>query len=184
MKNFIPYPLCLILVLASCGQKDVLEDNRWVVVRASLNKQPMEVYATGMSLANRDNQQTFGFSEDGEILLPGLGTLPVRARWKIVDDKIHFTIDSGRYYLYASGQADLSRLSTDAAQATDTTKQIKSMIAAEAATAMEFFREPFYYKVTYDTLVMRSTQATLVAVRDKSLDELFNKLKPGRMKRR
>lgn len=155
MMRALAFLLMLLCAITACNQRDVLHEYNWLLVKAYYNGKPLPVSPTdALTFAGPGGYQFFTFPKgDDDIILPGLGTPTARASWNIENGKIHFVLDSGRYGSFKSETADLMTQTFE--------------IDDDITETMEFYREPFEFEVTYDTLYLKSQTTTLIALMDK-----------------
>jgi len=140
--------LSLLLLLSTCGQKDVLMDNGWILIGGIYQGKQIEFKSTNqafLSGTNGEPNRNLYFSEDETIILPGINSHNLRARWTTDGDKISFIITSSE--------------------------------SKESEEAIQVYGQPFQYLISRDTLRLYSKDAILLAVRDRTIENLFRNFK-------
>src|SRR6185295_11468627 len=92
--------LWFLFLLSSCGQRDVLVDNNWILIGGTFQGQKIEFKSTDRIFFTDKNGQIIGslnFTKDERIILPGINSSNISARWTIEKGKLCFSIDSVKY---------------------------------------------------------------------------------------
>src|SRR5690349_10885309 len=114
MRNILIY-IGLVVFILSCGQKRELVKNTWIVIDGTFMGRPIEFHSTDLlKFTDRTGSEikNLNFSKDQTIVLPGINSPNISARWVIEDDKVRFSVDSIRYSIYSTIDSDLSFLDT------------------------------------------------------------------------
>jgi hypothetical protein len=123
--------LGLILIIGSCGQRDVLVENRWIIIGGTYKNEPINFHSTEVIAFVDDEgveKKNVTFYEDGTIIVPGINSPRIQATWAITNGEIHFEIDSSKYYLSNKVETDFSVLaSSDSVSRDELSTYIKSM---------------------------------------------------------
>src|SRR5688500_11734068 len=92
--------LCFLFFVSSCGQRDVLVDNNWILVGGTFQGKGIEFKSTDRIFFTDQNGhviRSLNFSKDETIILPGINSSNIRAKWTSEGNEIRFSIDSMRY---------------------------------------------------------------------------------------
>lgn len=173
-----------MILLSTCGQKDELIKNNWLVVDGTYMGQPIEFHSTD-SIKFFDNYgneiKSLNFSKNGTIDLPGINSPNISAKWTIREGKITFSVDSVRYAIY--NRIDISFLDTTDSvpfkqESKDELKQriVNPQTTIEFKKAMEIYGQSFDYYISRDTLVLLGQRGRIQAIRDRTIDDLFRNL--------
>ena len=174
----------LIILLCACGQRSELINNTWVLIDGTMNGQPIKFKSTDIVIfSNRDGKeiQCLNFSKDETIILPGINSPKISAKWKIIDDKIYLSVDSSEYYIYNTNTSDLSFLDTSesykvAEEDNVQPKALNPLLTKEFIDAVKVYEQPFDYYISLDTLRLASKDVIIRATRERKIDDLFKKL--------
>ena len=142
--------LCLLL-LTACGQREVLIRNSWVLIGGTNQGKPIEFSSNDrvrMFTTDSQNRPSLFFNEDETIILPGINSHDISARWTTDGNEISFALDSNRNFYGVE----------------------------ESEEAMRIYGQTFEYNVSLDTLRLFSKDVKIWAVRDKTFDNLFKNL--------
>lgn len=138
----------LFLFLSTCGQRDVLVDNGWILIGGIYHRNQIEFRSTNQIILSDKYGHPIlhlNFSEDETIILPGINSPNLRARWTTDGNKISFIITSSE--------------------------------SKEFEEAIRVYGQPFQYYISRDTLRLYSEDAMLLAVRDRTIENLFKNFK-------
>ncbi len=176
----------LIILLSTCGQKNELMKNSWLVVDGTYMGQPIEFRNTDLlkfSDRNGNEIKSLNFSKDGTIGLPGINSPNISAKWVIEDGQVRFSADSTRYSIYNTIDSDLSFLDTsdsipykEESESKQKQEIINPLTTNEFKKAMEIYGQPFNYYISRDTLMLEGQNGIIRAVRDRTVDDLFRNL--------
>lgn len=167
----------LFLLVAACGQKDVLLDYKWIVIDGTYMGKPIQFQNTAMvQLVDEQGNaiKELLFSKNARISLPGINTPILSATWKVQGDRIDFTIDPSAngyddsFDLSFLAPTDSARIRSELEHQKDADKH--QLQRDHFKRAIEIYSQPFRYFITYDTLMLVGSHGTIRAVRDKSLD--------------
>jgi hypothetical protein len=161
----------LILLVSACGQRDVLTENTWILIGGTFHGKQIDFHTTDdIVLTSVGNEPLLQFGKDENIILPGINSANISARWTITDGKIHFSIDSTRYsYLHRTVDLRILEDSTHHAEPVD--------MFSEFRMPMKIYGQALEYHISLDTLTLSSKDVKLWAVRDRQTDELFKHLR-------
>jgi hypothetical protein len=162
--------LCFIfLLVCSCGQREELIDNNWILIGGTLQGQEIEFKSTDrIVFTDQDGQiiRSLNFNKDKTIILPGINSGNIAARWAIEDDRIYFSVDSMRY--------PLSTFDPGIVETTDSARREKTVNRPkEFQNPMRVYGQAFEYNISGDTLTLSSKDVQLWAVRDHRIDDLL-----------
>jgi hypothetical protein len=159
----------LILFMSACGQREVLVDNNWILIGGTFKGKTIEFETTDpIVFTDQDGQviKWLNFDEDQTIILPGINSRNISARWAAEGNEIRFSIDSMRYSIRTFDPNIFS--SADSIEYDGTTAELK-----ELEEAMQIYGQVFKYNISRDTLWLLSQDVALKAVRDRRIDDLF-----------
>ena len=164
IKSFTALAL-MLMIATGCDNSARLTDNMWIIQKASYLKQPITFSNKNPVFVSNDGTQgvVLGFLEDGSTTLPGIVGLPVRANWELKDDRLHYTIDSAYY----------KRLNRRLNKSWQDTNPLQDQSFDEI---MKVFKNPFEYSYQGEYVILTSATTTLIAIRDGSVDRLFDGL--------
>jgi hypothetical protein len=165
--------LVLIFLVSACGRGEVLlVDNNWILIGGMFEGRKIDFKSTDRIFLTDQNGEvihSFNFSEDQTIILPGINSNNISARWTIEENKIHFSIDSMRY--------PFSTFDPSIFKTGDTTENKTIINGLEAfKEPMRVYGQAFEYNISRDTLRLFSKDVKLWAVRDRRIDDLLKNL--------
>jgi hypothetical protein len=165
--------LVITFVVSACGQRDVLIENNWILIGGTFKDKGIEFKSTGPVFLTEQNGQiirSLNFDEDQTIILPGINSGDIRAKWAMERDSIRFFIDSTHYTFDTFDPAIFEK--------TDSTQKKKTVNEPnEFEEPMKVYGRVFSYSISRDTLRLFSKDVNLWAVRDRRVDELLKHLK-------
>jgi hypothetical protein len=182
-KKIVAY-LFLFLLVASCVQKEVLLECRWIVIDGTYLGKPIQFQNTAtVQLVDEqgDPIKYLLFSKNARVSLPGIHTPNISALWKVEDDRIDFILNSSpndydiSFDLSFLDPTDSARIRSELEYQKDAKKYQLEM--NNFKRAVEIYSQPFRYFITHDTLMLVGPHGTIRAVRDRSLDgfrDIFN----------
>jgi len=158
--------------MSSCGQREVLVDNSWILIGGTFKGKLIEFKSTDRAFFTDKNGRvirSLHFSEDETILLPGINSSDISARWTSKGNEICFSIDSMKYSMGSFDPGIF--LPGDSKAYNSSTDELK-----EFEEAMRIYAQVFEYRISRDTLSLFSKDVKLWAVRDRRIDDMFKDL--------
>jgi hypothetical protein len=164
--------LVIFLVVFACGQRDVLVENSWILIGGTFKDKEIEFKSTERIFFTDQNGQiirSLNFGKDQTIILPGINSSNIQAKWTMEGRSIRFFIDSMRYPFSSFDPRIFEN--ADSTRRNETVNKLD-----EFEKAMEVYGQVFSYGVSRDTLRLFSTEVKLWAVRDRRIDDLVKNL--------
>src|SRR5688572_9676837 len=84
-------------LVTACGQRDVLVDNRWILIGGTIKNYKIEfntIDQINFTDQNGKIIRSLNFGKDQTIILPGINSSSIQAKWTLEGDLIRFSIDS------------------------------------------------------------------------------------------
>jgi hypothetical protein len=164
--------LVIFLVASACGQRDVLIESNWILIGGTYENKRIEFKNTDRILFIDQNGQvirSLDFGKDRTIILPGINSSNIQARWTMDGDLIRFSIDSMRYPFSKFDPSIL--VHTDSIPNNETVNGLK-----EFEEPMKVYGQVFSYNISRDTLRLLARDVKLWAVRDRRIDDQLKNL--------
>lgn len=185
--------IIILLTFISCQDiHDKLSEGSWIISEGSYNDQRIEFASKDLiQFVDRygNINVTLTFFSNGKIIIPGIESSDIYGSWKIVNNQLNITIDSAKYdFIYDKNRDgyDLRKLLSkdslemakiDSISEHDSTRSLDNPLdTKEFENAIKIYENPFDIKFAGDNLILKSATTTIVARKDRSLDDLFEGL--------
>lgn len=198
MRSTITIVIIALISCFGCDQKDALSEGSWIIIEGTYKGQNIDFVSTDLIQfgdINGNINADLSFFEDGRIFLPGINCPNIRANWKLIDSKLHFSVDTAKYNsIYKMqeepGSLSLSSLVVDNPKqkiSLDSLARIDSidlknwqmknpLLTNQFEGAMKIYSAPFDIELNGDDLVLTSKTTSFKAIKDRSIDKLFEGL--------
>lgn len=181
--------LLIILIFFGCiscnYRRDALQNGSWIIEEGYYNGKRIEFKSTNLlqlANVNGDILISLKFFEDGTITLPGINSSDIRAKWDLIDGKLTLRIDSAEYSsIYDKDLVwkDLNLyMNSDSSNSSGTKEErrIDPLRTSNFEQAMKIYENPFELNFEGDNLILESNSSKIVAVKDRSIDKMFEGL--------
>lgn len=196
MRNTITIVIIALISCFGCDQKDALSEGSWIIIEGTYKGQNIDFVSTDLIQfgdINGNINADLSFFEDGIIILPGINSPDIRANWQLADSKLHFSVDTAKYNFIYNMQEEPGSLSSlivdnpkqkvllDSLARIDSINlknwQMKNpLLTNEFEGAMKIYSAPFDIELNGDNLVLTSKTTSFKAIKDRSIDKLFEGL--------
>jgi hypothetical protein len=187
-----------LLLLTSCHKHIDITNVCWNITEGYFNGKKIDFRSTDkLQLVDINGKviPSLFFNKDGRISLPGINCPDICAKWKISDGFLVFTVDSliyqyiitdeidslDKYFIITFfGQDSLNKLDS----ANKSEEEMREKLwektnpakTVEFAEAMKIYGNPFQISCDGDNLKMESLTTKIIAIRDRTIDNLFKGL--------
>jgi len=183
----------ILLTLVACQNSgDMLSDGSWIVSKGIYNNQEISFTSFDkLKIADRHGNihVTMKFFQDGRIIIPGIESHDIYCNWKIINDQLYISIDSSKYdFIYDKDEDKLKLIKTltidsleinridSVLESEQNSKFTNPLKTGEFKKVIDIYGNPFDIRFSEDNLILTSSTTTIVAKKDKSLDDLFRGL--------
>ncbi len=192
MNRYLIIFLTSIIILSCSNKKEKLVGHTWAITEGIYKDQKIEfidnssiVILEKYNDLHNSNPKLY-FSENGKIILPGINSKDIYAKWTLVNDLIKIELDTLKYnYIHKKRDSseisnkdffgnDLGMTKEEAIAKSVKFTNMNPITTNEFRVQMNIYGNEFQYEIDNDVLILKSKTVKIIARRDKTAENIVN----------